>query len=204
MGINVDLAQAKLNEERDSLGVNNGVATSASDLDSLADERPQRNGKKRKLNRMETLDSDEDDASLKTDYSDANHQIGNGKSTIQSFQLHHVISNPSLMTIIDSRLLQTLYTTWMHSWRQLDVIPELRDEQTCDQVAQIDLSRKLTILCNNLVSSLNQASPGLCKVVLRDCLSHVDAFLCRYCTQSLHSALHLSDAHVCHLESLAQ
>eukprot|EP00981_Chlorochromonas_danica_P004571 scaffold912_cov187-Ochromonas_danica.AAC.49 len=165
LGINLDLAQAKLNEERDSLGVNNGVATSTSDIDSLADERPQRSGKKRKLNRMETLDSDEDDASLKTEFSDVNHHIGNGKSAIQSFQLHHVISKPGLMAIIDNRLLQILYTTWMHSWRQLDVIPVLREEQTCDQVAQIDLSRKLTILCNNLVSALNQASPDIVRRV---------------------------------------
>lgn len=161
------------------------------------DQRPVPSKRKRKVSRL-TGDSDEDEEEAKTAV--PAHPSADG------FHLSILPSNPQLMNKLDCTLMNVIYTVWAHSWRALDHIPVMSNQSArpYDTQLRIQLCLQLTCLVNELVAGLTAVSAGFCKFVLRDCLGHVDAFMCRYCTGSLFTGLSLTDAHVCHLESLAQ
>ncbi len=119
------------------------------------------------------------------------------------FQLSWLQTIPELMNAVDCSILGNIYKCWAFSWRVLDHLypGNMSDEWRL----RLQLCTQLTSLCNEIIRSLtSQASTTFCKAVLRDCMGHIDAFLCRYVTNSLHPSLLLSEAHMCHFETLAQ
>ncbi|RYY83148.1 hypothetical protein EON63_11885 [archaeon] len=96
-----------------------------------------------------------------------------------------------------------VFQTWARVYRHLDLIHTPSSSGL--ESAYVQLGIQLTILCNSIMKILRaHLPPSHVRMVLRECMGYIQAFVCRECVGNIHVQLLLPSECIEELEGVVQ